>query len=190
MEIIRELNVFDIKHIKELAANIGKDNFLSSRKNFFQPASIINNMLPAKLKFSEDVYVAVIDGGIRGMISLSPRRNNPDKWRIRNLLFDENSYDTGKNLIDYVVTKYGVKGIETFAAEIDSGESAVIDLFSKACGFRYCLDFQYFGIIPEYYKGKCSTADNIFYRPFKNSNKSIMLVPTRKSNKFTIRSTT
>ena len=172
MIIIRHLNILDINKLKNLVSELGRDNFLSSKKVLLKPASIINNLLPAKFKFTEDTYVAMIDGEVKGMISLSPKRNNPNKWRIRNLLFDDNSYDIGKSLVDYVVARYGAQGVETFEVEIDSEENPITDLFSKSCGFRYCMDYQYFELKTEYFKGRNIDCENMIFRPFKNSDRN------------------
>ena len=43
----------------------------------------------------------------------------------------------------------------------------MIDLFSKACGFRYCLDYQFYEIKSAYYKNRNINFESCIIRPFK-----------------------
>ena len=169
---IRKFKISDINKIKKMALLLNRDNYVTSSRNSINLLSMINCYLPLKAKFVEDTYVAVENDIFKGVISLCPRRNNQYKWRIRKLLFDEASFETGKTLVDYVVTKYGALGIETFEAEIDSNDTAIIDLFSKSCGFRYCMDYQLFDINTNYYKERRVDTENLIFRPFKDSDKN------------------
>ena len=84
------------------------------------------------------------------------------------LLLDENAHETGEQLINYVVAKYGASGVETIEVEINSEEEDMIDLFSKACGFRYCLDYQIYKLNKKYFNPAASK--NCLFRPFKSDD--------------------
>ncbi|MBQ7450147.1 GNAT family N-acetyltransferase, partial [bacterium] len=165
---IRYLNIFDITKLKKLTSHLNNDDVLNFKADFvFNPLSIINNILPSKYKFLQDSYVIIKNNDIKGMITLKPKNNNPQKWIIKKLFLEENFIEAGENLINYVVEKYAEKGVETFEADINSDNSPIIDLFSKACGFRYCLDFQIYEIKTCYYKNKVINAENFIFRPMK-----------------------
>ena len=170
MAKIRYLNFFDFLNVKKLASRYTEEDFFDFPSVIIsQPIALINHLMPVYLKFYPDYYAAVSNGVLKAMLSIKPRRKNNSKWRITKLLLDKNAYETGEQLINYIVAKYGAKGIETIEVEINSGEEDMIDLFSKACGFRYCLDYQIFKLNKEYF---CpfSNSENLIFRPFKSSD--------------------
>ncbi len=171
MAKIRYLNLFDIFSLNKLVSHLYSEKFFNCTKEvFLYPLSVINYFLPISAKFFSDSYVAEQNGKLSGMISIKSRKNNHYKWKIKKLLLDENSYETGEQLINYVVAKYGAHGVETIGVDIDSNEKDMIDLFSKACGFRYCLDYQFYLIKTSYYKNRIINSENCIYRPFKPSD--------------------
>lgn len=171
MAKIRYLNWFDILDLKKLVSHLTDENFLNyGYELILHPLAVINYTLPLSLKYFPDSFVAIQDGNLKGMISIKLRENNPSKCRITKLLLDENAYETGEQLIDYTVSRYGAKGIETVEVLINSNEKDMIDLFSKACGFRYCLDYQTYRLKPDNYTKISFGAENFIFRPFKPSD--------------------
>ena len=167
MAKIRYLNFFDFISVKKLTSLYTEEKFFSFPSAILsQPIALLNRILPVSLKFYPDYYVAVHKGKLKAMLSIKPKRKNNSKWRITKLLLDENAYETGEQLINYVVAKYGASGVETIEVEIKSDEEDMIDLFSKACGFRYCLDYQIYKLNKDYFKNPDSPK-NCFFRPFK-----------------------
>ncbi|MFA6989274.1 MAG: GNAT family N-acetyltransferase [Candidatus Gastranaerophilaceae bacterium] len=110
-------------------------------KNFF-PVNFIHNFLPVNLKFLEETYVAVEEGQIIGTISLEVDGSDKTRWKINSLMLKENSIYLAKQLVDFVVNKYGAVGIEVFLAIVNETDSEVISLFKEACGFRTCAGIQ------------------------------------------------
>ena len=167
MAKIRYLNFLDFYNVKKLASRYTEEDLFNfSTVLLSQPIALINYFMPVSLKFYSDYYAAVNDGKLKGMLSIKPKRNNNCKWKITKLLLDKNSYETGEQLIDYVVAKYGAKGVETIEVNINSKEEDMLDLFSKACGFRYCLDYRLYKINKNFFNGS-GTSGNCILRPFK-----------------------
>lgn len=171
MAKIRYLNLFDIFNLKKLVSHLTEERFFDyTSELIFHPLSVINYVLPVGMKFLPDSFVAVQDGEIKGMLSIKPRKNNHLKWKIQKLLLNEDAYDIGEQLINFVVSRYGAKGVETVEVDINSKDSDIIDLFSKACGFRYCLDYQHFKLNTDYYKNREINCETLNFRPFKLSD--------------------
>lgn len=170
MAKIRYINFFDILNLKKLVSHLTEEKFFDYKLEIFlYPLLFLNSFLPLPLKFIDDFYVASKNGKLKAMLSIKSRRNNISKWRITKLLLDENAYDIGEQLINFIVAKYGAKGVETIEVIINSNEEDMIDLFSKACGFRYCLDYQLYKLD----KSKLITSKldkNFIFRPFKASD--------------------
>lgn len=171
MAKIRYLNCLDILNLKKLVSHLTDENFFACTKELIlHPLAVINYTLPLPLKFLADSFVAVQNGCLKGMISVKLKENNNSKCRITKLLLDENAYETGEQLIDYTVSRYGARGIETVEVVINSEEKDMIELFSKACGFRYCLDYQTYKLKPDNYPKNSSCSESFIFRPFKSSD--------------------
>lgn len=173
MAKIKYLNLFDITKLKNFVNHLSEDKFYNQIAIYLSyPFILLNSGLPISLKFRPDIYTICQDDSMKGILSIQARRNNPYKWRIKKLLLAENSSEYGEQLINYVVAKYGALGVETIEVDINSEDKDMIDLFSKACGFRYCLDYQYYLIKTAYYKNRNINSENCIYRPFKPSDAS------------------
>jgi len=139
MAKIRKLKTLDIKKFQEmieyispgLASNLAYEGIFR-----LLPFAAIHNLLPINLKFLQECYVAVEGKKLLGLISLIPDCKEKTRWRINRLVLNANAYETGKQLIDYVVNKYGGAGVETFLAIIDENHAETINLFKNACRFR------------------------------------------------------
>lgn len=105
---------------------------------FFIPApfNFLHEFLPLSWKFLPESYVAIEDNEPLGLISLAPDGHTKTRWKINRLVLGMNAYDVGKQLIDYVVNKYGGAGVEVFLAVIDENYTEAIALFKNACFFR------------------------------------------------------
>lgn len=169
---IRLYKLFDRIDLKKLTYQHNDDAiFCNVALPTFSILSIINFILPVKYKFMSDTYVAVENNEIIGLISLTARKNNPYKWEINKLYLNEyNYYEIGKSLIDFAVSRYCSKGVETFEIDIKNNFNELIDLFSKECGFRYCSDYQLYKIDTKHYKMRNADTENIIFRPFKNTD--------------------
>ncbi len=130
----------DIKKIKKMieyvTPGISPDVFDDRCLTHF-PFNVIHGILPVNLKFLQECYVAVEDDEPLGLISLEPDGHTKNRWKINRLVLGINAYDIGKQLIDYVVNKYGGAGVEIFITVIDENYPEAIALFQKACSFRH-----------------------------------------------------
>jgi len=125
------------KMIEYVSPGISSDRANEEPFVYF-PFNGIHEILPVNLKFLQECYVAVEGDELLGLISLAPDGNQKTRWKINRLILNPNAYDTGKQLIDYVVNKYGGAGVETFLTTIDENYTEAIALFITACSFRSC----------------------------------------------------
>lgn len=170
MAKIRYLNFLDLINLRKLIKQLSDNSFFNYKKEvLIYPLKLINTILPPDWKFTNESYIASMKNEIKAMVTISPRKNNTAKWRISQLLLDKNSYDIGEQLINYVASKYGAKGVETVETNIESNNLDMIDLFAKACKFRYCSDYQIFEIKKEFFNNQ-TTYKNCVFRPFKNTD--------------------
>jgi hypothetical protein len=109
---------------------------IGDKKFIYYPFNAFHNILPLHLKFMQECYVAVENDEPLGLINLGPDGHTRTRWKINSLVLGMNAYDIGKQLIDYVVNKYGGAGVETFLTIIDENYTEAIALFKNACFFR------------------------------------------------------
>lgn len=140
---IREIKTSDYKKIGKLFENFDIPvncvlSFENAKRYSAFPLKKIHSHLPLKLKFLQESYVAASNKDILGLVSLMPDGTVKSRWKINQLLLEPNSYDVGKLLIDYVVSKYGAEGVESFITEVVATNADALELFKKGCGFRQC----------------------------------------------------
>lgn len=141
MAKIRQLKHQDIKKIQAMIQYVVPgvaSNLISEDKFIMYPLNLIHNLLPVHMKFFQETYVAVEKNEVLGLISLTPDTKQKTRWRINKLILNVNAYDVGKQLIDFVVNKYGGAGVETFITILEDTSAEAIALFMNNCGFRSC----------------------------------------------------
>jgi len=106
------------------------------------PFYFVHNLLPLNLKFLPESYVIEENKEIIGMVTVSPSAGNPYKLNISRLFLEQDYFNAGKQLIDFVISKYGAKGASTFVAKIDDSYDELLSLFAEGCGFRQCSSEQ------------------------------------------------
>ena len=125
------------KMIEYVSPDISKDKVNGETFVYF-PFNGLHELLPISMKFLQECYVAVEGEELLGLISLVPDGSQKTRWKINRLILNPNAYDAGKQLIDYVVNKYGGAGVETFLTTIDENYTEALALFKTACSFRNC----------------------------------------------------
>ncbi len=130
------------------------------------PFDAIHGFLPLTYKFLPESYVIEEDKNIIGMITISPTAGNPLKLDISRLFLEQNYFCAGKQLVDFVIARYGAKGANTFIASIDDSYEELLHLFVDSCGFRQCSSEQLWKMDSI----RFTKTDNSFIRPFKNSD--------------------
>lgn len=164
---IRKTNYFDKSKLKKMISFLGTDAINHYTKVFMNfPFNLIHNLLPLNLKFLPESYVIEENKEIIGMVTVAPTAGNPFKLDINRLFLEQDYFNAGKQLIDFVISKYGAKGASNFVAKIDDSYDELLELFSEGCGFRQCSSEQLWKMDTI----RFSKTENTFFRPFKNSD--------------------
>lgn len=136
---IRRLTYFDYPKIKKLVSYLCTDENDKLAKSIMEePLGLINAMFPLSLKFKSESFIYVENKEILGLITICGTPGNPYKINITRLIFKENLYDIGKQLVEFIVHKYGAKGATAFMVTIDECHDELFNLFINGCGFRQC----------------------------------------------------
>lgn len=117
----------------------------------------INAIMPINFKFMEEVYIACDNKDINSLISIKPINHNNKRFEIVKFYLDNDSNNSGKLLMDFVVSKFAAKGVISFTAYVDENKIDVINLFSNNCSFRNFSSHQFFKI------GKENIDDNLSF---------------------------
>lgn len=136
---IKKLSCFDLPKIQKMVSYLGydaNDKFL--KVIIEEPIGILNHILPLQYKFRSESYILLDDDEILGMITIEPTSGNPYKINITRLIFKDDYYNIGKQLIDFIVAKYGAKGAHSFVVFVDQSHDELCTLFVNGCGFRQC----------------------------------------------------
>lgn len=172
MAKIRSLRFHDIPKLKKMISMISDMNIEEipfDYKSFIPfPVNLINSFLPLKMRRLSESFVSIDEKEINGMISLKPQQGNPSSWRICKLFLNKNSYYTGSQLVGYATARFGALGANTFTVKVDSDMDELLELFSKACGFRVCSSEQLWRM-DEISLVKNAMNKGLF-RPFKNTD--------------------
>ena len=175
MAKIRNLAFTDIPKLKKMISFISSstdgDVGFGYKSYVPFPLYLMNKAMPLRFKFVPDTYVAIEDNKVCGLITIEPQEKNPQSWRITKLFLDENAYDVGRQLVSFVIARYGAMGANTFSVKVDEENEELLELFSKGCGFRVCASEQMWKM--EEVKLTSSSLDKAFFRPFKNSDASV-----------------
>ncbi|MDD3435555.1 MAG: GNAT family N-acetyltransferase [Candidatus Gastranaerophilales bacterium] len=171
MTRIRKAGYFDKFKLKKMISFLSTDIVSYYTKVFMNfPFNIIHDLLPLSLKFLPESYVIEENKEIIGMITVTPTQGNPYKLNIIRLFLEHNCFNAGKQLIDFVISKYGAKGATAFIAKIDDSYDELLSLFVDGCGFRQCSSEQMWKMELI----RFSQESNSFFRPFKNSDAPIV----------------
>ncbi len=142
MAKIKKISYSNLLHIKKLISVISSDNIMNYRRLFLfsVPVTFLQNLFYSVLlrRFTETYVVSDSNNSLKGVISVKAQHGNPYKWQIKRLFLDRNSHEEGKQLIEYIIAKFGARGVDTFYVSVDDLEHDLIDLFIKGCGFRLC----------------------------------------------------
>ena len=136
---IRRLTYFYYPKLRKMVSYLCNDeNDKTAKSLITAPVSFLNAMLPLNLKFQPESYIYIDKGEILGLITISQTPGNPYKISITKLIFKDNMYEVGQQLVNFVVQKYGGKGATSFFVTIDECHDELFNLFIKGCGFRQC----------------------------------------------------
>lgn len=136
---IRKLSYFDLPKVKKMISYLGNsddDRLLKSILD--EPVGFLNDILPLSCNFKPQSYLLADEQDILGIITIEPTNGNPYKINITKLIFKQDFYNVGRQLIDFVIAKYGAKGAHSFTVYVDKCHEELCDLFLNGCGFRQC----------------------------------------------------
>lgn len=139
MARIRRLTCLDIPKISKMIEyldNNDNDKFTHDLRN--EACVMLHTLLPLKFKFLPESYVLCDGKEILGLITVTPTMGNPYKINISRLIFGNNYYDAGKQLVEFVIARYGAKGASSFCVTVDESHDDLLQLFMDGCGFRHC----------------------------------------------------
>src|SRR5574344_67864 len=143
MAKIRRANFFDKFELKKMVSFLGSDAVSLYTKAFMNfPFNFLHEVLPLKLKFLSETFVLEEKKELSGMITVSTVKGNHSKIFINRLFLSHDYFNTGKQLIDFIMAKFGAKGANAFLCLIDDSYSELLHLFSEGCGFRQCSSEQ------------------------------------------------
>ena len=140
MAKIRRFNISNIKKVQKMVSSISPDEKISYSGTILGGLlDIFQDFMPLALRKSPESYIVVNENNdVKAFITIEVTKGNKHKWFVKQLFLDKNSFDEGKQLIGYVVAKYGALGADTFCVLIDENDETSAELFSKRCGFRLC----------------------------------------------------
>lgn len=164
---IRKANYFDKFKLKKMISFLSSDAINHYTKVFMSfPFNLLHDILPLQLKFLPESYVIEENQEILGMVTVLPVPGNPFKLTINRLFLEHDYFNVGKQLIEFIIAKYGAKGASNFVATVDDSYDDLLCLFVDGCGFRQCSSEQLWkmGSI------RFSSTENTLFRPFKNSD--------------------
>lgn len=136
---IKRLTYFDYPKLKKMVSYLCNDENDKTAKSLISaPVSLLNAVLPLNLKFQPESYILIGKNEILGLITTAQTPGNPYKINITQLIFKDNMFEVGQQLVNFAVQKLGGKGASSFYVTIDECHDELFNLFIKGCGFRQC----------------------------------------------------
>ena len=134
MAQIRKFNFLDGHRVKKLVSQIGCDYSDIVLKTIIGHACcILHSFVPLKYRFLPETFLYLENDEIIGLITVVPTRGNPYKINIIRLIFKQNDYEVGKQLLEFVISRFGARGATTFYAAVDLSHEELINLFINSC---------------------------------------------------------
>ena len=105
MAKIRQFNIIHYSKVNKLLAAISPDEKLSFWKTFWGCfPDVVQNFLPISLKKSPESFIAINENDeVKAFITLEAVSGNRRKWYVKRLFLYKNSFEEGKQLIDYII---------------------------------------------------------------------------------------
>jgi len=138
--------------------------FTSCGFNFIKHTMcFINHLLPLRLKFANESYIALVDNKKSALVTLDKDSKSHTRFKITKLILEEYSSDVSKQLVNYVISKYRAQGANSFYVVVDERQADLLNIFKNEMNFRAC-GFEYL------YKISCLNATQYMtLKPFKKN---------------------
>jgi len=118
---------------------IKKIIFTNNNLNIFSCLTcFINHILPLKLKFTNETFVALQNKENQGQITLDKDSKSSTRFKITKLILEENAKSIAKQLVNYVIARYRAMGANSFYVVVDEKQAELINIFKNELNFRLC----------------------------------------------------
>ena len=121
----------------------------------------INHLLPLRLKFANESFIALLDKKNQGLITLDKDSKSYTRFKITKLILEENSTDIAHQLVNYVISRYRAMGANSFYVVVNEKRTDLLNIFKNDLNFRNC-GFEYL-----YKINSINTSYSLFLKPFK-----------------------
>ena len=138
MTRIRHLRYLDIGKIKKMVSYLNDEGLEITKSLEAEILAKVQNLLPLRFNFFPESFVLTDKNKILGLITVAPTSGNPYKINITRLVFAQNMYDVGRQLVEFIIAKFGAKGAVAFSVMINENDDELMNLFINGCGFRQC----------------------------------------------------
>ena len=107
-------------------------------KKAFVPSLVafFHHFLPLRMKFLPESYIAYEKNDVFGLISLEKDEKNSKRLKITRVFLEQNSFDVGKLLVQYVISRYCAMGAVSYQVVVENTKADMLSLFVDGCGFR------------------------------------------------------
>ena len=141
--------------IKNIVFTKCEMNFLKEFICFF------NHILPLRLKFANESFVALADKKAEALITLDKDSKSISRLKITKLILEENSTTIACELVNYVISRYRAMGASSFYVVVDEKQTDLLNIFQNELNFRAC-GFEYL-----YKINSINTSTTLYLKPFK-----------------------
>ena len=98
--------------------------------------SVFHYFLPIRAKFLSESYVAYDKDRVQGFVTVERDERSRKRLKITKVFLEQNSFDVGKLLIQYVISKYCAMGAVSYRVVVEDTRNDMLTLFVDGCGFR------------------------------------------------------
>lgn len=136
--------------------------FTKCEMNLFQGfICFINHILPLRLKFANESFIALSDNKKEALITLDKDSKSISRFKITKLILEENSTSIACELVNYVISRYKAMGASSFYVVVDEKQTDLLNIFQNELNFRAC-GFEYL-----YKINSINTSATLFLKPYK-----------------------
>lgn len=150
----------------------------STRSYYFSLPLFLHTLLPLRLKFLREEFLAVSNKKVVGLVSANSTKGLPSRIKIGEILFAEGCYDVAKQLLEFVLSHYGAKGATSFLVKINNSYPELLNLLVSQYNFRQCAYEKLWKVSRRKYE---EYSYNINVRSFRNSDASSVSVMHNES---------
>lgn len=134
MTQIKSSVFYDYGKLKSAFANSGFDVEKLGFCNFL--VSFFHHFLPLRLKFQSESYIAFEKDKIQGFVTVEKDERSRKRLKITKVFLEENSFDIGKLLIQYLISRYCAMGAVSYRVVVENSRQDMLSLFVDGCNFR------------------------------------------------------